>query len=350
MIKLERYFSSTICSSGYCSAYNTIYKRDSNAKIYIIRDGNDVERASFFKRLIENLRGYNITLFNPFYDESTDGIYIKNLNTYILSDGGYNKITPILPEIWEKSISITNTRNYPKDLLREVLTGKSKENNHYKKACNLLNQASLVREKLHNSLSPRLDEDRIVNFIHRLCLRILNGASEKGRGEIRFLSSPTPLGFHTHYDTIFNICEKVICIKDETGFAGAIILSVIKNYARVRNMNFFASPAYFGKDFFQFLLFPSLNLSVCISDSNHQLPFIPQSEVNVSRFFTDKTILASKNVKALLTVENSLLDKAILSLFDGRDERFKYNNCIKEFTDTDTVIGCADDFSQALLN
>ncbi len=347
---MEKYFSSIICSSGYCSTYNTIYKKEPLATVYIIRDGDDIERATFFKKLTENLRGYNITLFNPFYDECTDGIYIKNLNTYILSDGGYNRISSILPEIWEKTVSITNDKTYPKDLLREVLIGKSKENNHYKNACKILNQASLVRERLHNSLSPYLDEDKTVNFIHRLCLREIKRTTKKERGKIRFLSSPTPLGIHTHYDTIFETSENIINITDETGFAGAIILGVIKSYAIKEKMEIFASPSYFGKDFFQFLMFPSLKLTFCISDNSHSLPFNCQNEINISRFFTDKSILTSNKVKTLLSVESSLLDKAVLSLYEGRDERFKYNNLVKGFSDRAKAEENADKFAERILN
>ncbi len=347
---MEKYFSSIICSNGYCSTYNTIYKKDPFARVYIVRDGDDIERAIFFKKLTENLRGYNITLFNPFYDEGVDGIYIKNLNTYILSDGGYNRISPILPEIWEKTISITNDKTYPQDLLREVLIGKAKENNHYKNACKTLNQASLIRERLHNSLSPYLNEEKIVNFIHKTCLRNLKRSTEKGSGKIHFLSSPTPLGIHTHYDTIFEISDSIINITDETGFAGAIIISVIKNYATKEKMRIIASPSYFGKDFFQFLLFPSLKFTICISDNSHSLPFNPQNQIDIARFFTDKSVLTSEKTRALLSVESSLLDKAVLSLYEGRNERFKYNDLVKGFSDREKAEECANKIVTTISN
>lgn len=350
MIKVEKYFSSVICSYGYCSAYNTIYKNDSDAKVYIIRDGNDIERTYFLKKLIKNLRGYNISLFNPFYDESPDGIYIKNLNTYVLSNNDYNRVSPILPEIWEKTISITDSKTYPKDLLREVLISKTKENNHYKNTCKILKQASLVKEKQHSTLSHYLDEAKIVNFIHRMCLREIKRTTEKGNGKIRFLSSPTPLGIHTHYDTIFEGCDNIINITDETGFAGTIILGVIKNYAIKEKMEIIASPSYFGKDFFQFLLFPSLKLAICISDTSHNLPFTSQNDINISRFFTDKTILSSEKIKTLLSVESSLIDKAVLSLYEGMDERFKCNDLIKGLSNKEKAEDSADDFAKMLLN
>ena len=88
-----------------------------------------------------------------------------------------------------------------------------------------------IKERIHNELSPFLNEDKIINYIHRFCLRHIK-RNEKGNvGKIRFLSSPTPLGFHTHYDTIFEMAENIVNITDETSFVGTIILGVIKSYA-----------------------------------------------------------------------------------------------------------------------
>ena len=116
---MEKYFGSVICSCGYCSTYNTIYKKNPDAKVYIVRDGSDLERAVFFNKLTKNLRGYNMTLFNPFYDESVDGIYIKNINTYVLSVGDYNKISPILPT---EALAINILRNTMSTIMRAEST------------------------------------------------------------------------------------------------------------------------------------------------------------------------------------------------------------------------------------
>lgn len=346
---MEKYFSSVICSKGYCCAYNTIYKKDPSAKVYII-NGDDYEKTVFFSQLTKCLSGYNITLFNPFYDESTDGIYIKNLNTYILSDGGYNKISPVLPGMWEKPIDVVKHKCYQKDLLREVLIHKSQENNHYREACNTLKKASLVKERLHNELSPHLNDDKIVNFIHRFKSKELKSLTNKSKGEIRLLSSPTPLGFHTHYDTIFSLCEKIVNIVDETGFVGSIISGVIKNYAVRERIPIIASPSYFNNDFFQFLIFPTVKLGLCISDKSHISPFESTETITASRFFASPDILNSKNVEVLLSVEEKLLEKAIMSIYEGRDERYKYNDITKGFSNPEEATETAKVLAEKLLN
>ncbi len=345
---MDKYFSSVLCSKGFCCAYSTIYKKDPYAKIYII-NGDDYEKTVFFSQLTKSLAGYNITLFNPFYDESTDGIYIKNLNAYILSDGGYNKISPILPNVWEKHINVSDEKSYPTDLLREVLILKSQENNHYRSACNYLHRASLIKERIHHELSSHINEDKIINFIHRLWSKELRDINEKAKGEIRLLSSPTPLGFHTHYDTIFNLCDKTVNIVDETGFVGAIILGVIKNHAINNKIPIIVSPSYYNNDFFQFLIFPTIKLSLCISDNSHILPFEPAETLTASRFMMSSDVISNRNIEALSSIEEKFLKKAIMSIYEGREKRFKYNDLTKGYSDPQKAQEFAKKFIEKTL-
>lgn len=346
---MKKYFSSAICSKGFMSAYNTIYKNDPSASVYII-NGDDYEKSVFFSKMIKHLSGYNITLFNPFYDECTDGICIENLNTYILSDGGYSKINPILTDIWEKQINLMKDKAYKTDLLREVLYHKAKENNHYRDACITLKKASLIKERLHNELSPYLNEDKIVNFIHRFKSKELKGIKSQGKGVIRLLSSPTPLGFHTHYDTIFSLCERVVNITDDTGFVASIISGVIKNFAIHEKIPIIASPSYYKNEFFQFLVFPTVKIGICISDKSHILPFEAYENVCASRFLTNPQILNGKNVETLLSIEENLIDKAIRSLYEGREERFRCNDLVKGYSSTEEAIVSAKALAEKLLN
>ncbi len=347
---MKKYFSSAVCSNGILSAYSTIYKNDTSAKVYLINSGDDYERAIFFSQLIKNLSGYNITLFNPFYDDGADGIYVENLNTYILSNGGYSRIMPTLPDIWEKHISIVESQSYPKDLIEEIVMQKAQEKSYYQQACKELKKASIVKERLHNELSPFLNEEKIINFIHRLYKRAFKAYGTNYEGKIRILSSPTPLGIHTHYDTIFHACDRVINIVDETEFISSIILGVVKNYALKGKLSIIASPAYFAKDFWNFLIFPKLRFGICVSDNSKSLPFQADETISAARFFKDTDILSNKKIRTLIDVENKFLDKAVLSLYEGRDIRFKCNNMISGLSDSDEALESANKFAERVLN
>ncbi len=345
---MKKYFSSTICSNGYTSAYNTIYKSDPSSKVFIACSGNDYERAAFFNRIIKNLKGYNLSVFNPFFDESPDGVYIENLNTYIISDSGYSRLSPILSGVWEKHFFIVKDKTYPLDLQREILIHKIKENNCYKNACDTLKKASYVKEKIHKEFSQYLNDEKAINYVRRFCGKHLKNTGIKGSGVTRFLSSPTPLGIHTHFDTIFESCESIIEICDAYGFVGSIILGIIKDYAVSEKIPFIISPTYFANDLLQAIIFPNYSLALIVCDENHKLPFAPQEKVTIPRFLTDSNMSFEK-IDTLKSIENRLLEDCVLHIYEGRDYRFKYNDLCKGYTNINEAIESADCLCKKLI-
>ncbi len=347
---MKKYFSSAICDKGYISAYHTIYKNDPSSKVFIANTCDDFERATFYNQLIKNFRGFNLELFNPFFDEAFDGIYIENLNTYIISDSGYSKISPILLGAWEKQISISDDKNYPLDLRREIIALKIKENNFYKKGCEYLKTASKTRERIHETISPYLNDRKVINFISRFCLRNFRDMKEKGNGKMRLLTSPTPLGIHTHFDTLFDNIEKVIEIEDSWGFAGSVILGVLKDYAIREKIPFIISPSYFGGDIPNTIIFPTANICVIITDENRILPFEPYEKNYATRFLNSSYIECDKKVQSLLSAENTFLDKCVFALFNGRDTRYKIADLTKGYCDSEKARKSANKLTEKILN
>lgn len=347
---MKKYFSSAICSKGYISSYHTIYKNDPSAKVFIANTCDDFERATFFNQLVKNFRGFNLELFNPFFDESLDGVYIENTNTYIISDSGYNKIHPILLGAWEKPIDISSDKNYLLDLRREIIALKIKENNFYKKGCEHLKTASKTRERIHETVSPYLNDRKVINFISRFCLRNFRDTKERGNGKMRLLTSPTPLGIHTHFDTLFDNIEKIIEIQDTWGFAGSVIIGVLKDYAIREKIPFIICPSYFGGDIPSTIIFPTARICVTITDENRILPFEPYEKIYATRFLNSEYIECDEKVQSLLSAENTFLDKCVFSLFNGRDTRFKIADLTKGYCDSEKAKETADKLTEKILN
>lgn len=346
---MKKYFSSAICNKGYISTYHTIYKNDPSSKVFIANTCDDFERATFFNQLIKNFRGFNLELFNPFFDESPDGIYIENLNTYIISDSGYSKISPMLLGVWEKQINISDNKDYPLDLKREIITLKMKENNFYKKGCEHLKTASKTRERIHETISPYLNDRKVINFISRFCLRNFRDTKESGNGKMQLLTSPTPLGIHTHFDTLFDNIEKVIEIEDSWEFAGSVILGVLKDYAVREKIPFIVCPSYFGGDIPNTIIFPTASICVIVTDENRILPFEPYEKIYATRFLNSEYIECDEKVQSLLSAENTFLDKCVFSLFNGRDTRFKIADLTKGYCDSDVARESANNLYEKLI-
>lgn len=346
---MKKYFSSAICNKGYISTYHTIYKNDPSTKVFIANTCDDFERATFFNQLVKNFRGFNLELFNPFFDESLDGIYIENTNTYIISDSGYSKIHPILLGAWEKQINISAHKDYPLDLRREILTLKIKENNFYKKGCEYLKTASKTRERIHETISPYLNDRKVINFISRFCLRNFRDTKERDNGKMRLLTSPTPLGIHTHFDTLFDNIEKIIEIQDTWGFAGSVIIGVLKDYAIREKFPFIVCPSYLGGDIPNTIIFPTAGICIIITDENRVLPFEPYERITSTRFLNSEYIECDEKLQSLLSAENTFLDKCVFSLFNGRDIRFKIADLTKGYCESEKAMTSANKLTERLM-
>lgn len=346
---MKKYFSTGLCSNGYRSMLSTIYRQSPSSKVFLACNGTDFERAVFFKRLANNFKGFNLTLFNPFFDESIDGIYIENLDTYIISDSGFSKFKPLLPGMWENLYFVTEHKSFPTDLRREMLILKAYENNCYKDSCKILKSASSVKNKIHNEFAPYINDDKIINFVHRICGKHLKTSNGKEHYQAGLLTSPTALGIHTHYDTIFENCKNIISICDNFGFVGAVLLGIIKDFAVSLKIPFVMSPSYYTLDIVQTLIFFEQNLAITINDSNHILPFEPKEKISVSRFLTNENPLSSPKIEALVSIENKLLENCVMNIYEGRDYRFKCNHLCRGFESEDEALENADKLTNLLL-
>lgn len=346
---MEKYFSCSVAKNGCCSSFNTIYKKDISSKVYIVSDGNDMERTEFFNRLIENFRGFTLSVFNPFYSDSADGIYIKDLNTYILSNGEYHRISPVLSGEWEKYISIVPQKSYSDSLKRKILPLKSAENAFYKESVKYLSAVCEIREKIHREVSDLLQDEKLINFLTRFCARKFRNAEKRGGCDIKLLSTPTPLGIHTHYETMFENYDSVICVTDKSGFASGVILGIIKDYALSEKIPFIISPSFLFSNIPQFLIFPSLSLAIVNEDSDHPLTFEPQKRVNAVRFLHDgENFFNSEKYIALSTIEEKLFKKCIMNLYEGTEKRFNYNYLLKDISDCKSAEQSANELSEKI--
>ncbi len=343
---MKKYFSCVLCSEGYRNSFNSLYKKSPKSKVYLASGGDVYEQAVFFNQLVKGLAGYKITFFNPFFDENADGIYIENLNTYILLDSGYTKINPILLGAWEKQIKITEDKSYPQELIQELLHLKKEENRYYKNACGLLKSAAYIREKIHGEMADRLNDDKLVNYINRFCVKALRENKASSGGEARLLRSVTPLGVHTHFDTVFSFYPNTIEITDETGFGASVLLGVLKGFCSQQKIPYIFTPAYFSKDIPEFLFLPQTGL--CLSAV--KLPFEPTERLSMSRFLKNDRAFDDKKIKGLLSLESKFFDRSVLNTYEGCDCRFKYAKLTEAYSNPQEAKENANSLLEKIIN
>lgn len=328
---MEKYYSSVLTPSGLLCNCKILCEKHPESKFYIIPDSTDFERAVFFDELVKYFKGFNTVTYSPFYDESLNGIYIKNLDTYILADSPYSRICPVSPYICENEVHLSKNYKISQNEKKQITECYSNEKHYYKKAISLLSYAGICKENQNSLLSDYLIDDRMINALKRILKKIpLN--IKKGKPTVKFLSAVTPLGIHTLWDTVFENFETVIELEDEAAFSSAIIAGIIRDRLIAENEEFTLIPDLFHRTIPQMILLPQSSLALIRSDENHPLPFAPAYRINTEKFISlPKSIKSKYNL--LLKAENTYIEDAVSCIYDGRDARRKMNNLLLPYSD-----------------
>ncbi len=323
---MEKYYSSVLTPSGLLCYFKVLCAKHPKAKFYIINDGTDFERAIFFDELNKKLRGFNLTQFFPFFDEALNGIYIKNLDTFILADSVFSKACPLSLGLCEKAISLSRPIKITSSEKTEISKHFLEEKNNYQKAVSLLRLASCCKENRNALFSDYLSDDRAINAIGRILKKIPLGV-KKGKPEVKFYSALTPLGIHTQWDTIFRNFDTVIELQDNDAFSSAIIIGVIRDRLISGHEEFTLSPSLFHRTIPQIITIPQSGVAIIRADENHILPFAPTHRINTEKFVSLPKAVKNK-AELLKEAENNYLENAVTCIYEGFDNRQKRNKIL----------------------
>lgn len=330
---MEKYYSSVLSSMGLMCTYKILCEKNPASKFYIIRDGTDAQRSTFFRELYTLLKDFNIIVFSPFFDECINGIYLKSSDVYILSDTFYSKVSPLSQYLAAQPIPLSEEINLSPETKSELSRLYISEKNYYKKAVYEIRLAYFHSGNRNLLLSPYISDDKLINIIRRILKKIpLN--VKKGAPDVRFLSAVTPLGLHTNWDTLFENYRTVIEISDFSSFASAVILGVIKDILVKSNEYFIFVPELYVKNIPQMILLPQSSTAIIRTDDNYPLPFIPTHRLNAAKSLTLDSRVTERH-DMLKKNENRYLDTAVLNIYEGREKRRQAENILASYSDTE---------------
>lgn len=332
---MEKYYSSVLTATGLLCNFKIMCEKHPESKFYIIPNGTDFEKYVFFDELTKHFNGWSTAVYYPFYDDSPNGIYIKNLDTYILADSVYSRVCPVSPIICENQVNLANPVKISQDTKQRIAEFYSAEKKEYKKAVSLLSLANVCKENRNSLLSDYLADDRLINALKRI-LKKLPLNVRKGNPQIKFLSAVTPLGLHTLWSTVFENFETVIELEDEVAFSSAVIAGIVRDRLLDENEEFILIPDMFHRTIPQMILLPQSSFALVRSDENHPMPFSPSQRIN-----TEKFTLLPKDIKnrcsLLLEAENTYIENAVSCIYEGRDARRKMNKLLFPYSDAENA-------------
>lgn len=186
----------------------------------------------------------------------------------------------------------------------------------FKRCYGFLQGVSSLLQDSCSMLLPYTDTDKIARYAKRMCLKELRKTENNALEKKRFLSSITPNGVITFFETAQKLCPKIYAIHDEYGCAQRLLLSAIRSHAQATGQTFYSCYCPlcpFEK--LDHLLLPEAGVGFVTVHRHNHLNFTPHRNIHFNRF-TDANGLRSHKQRLSLNrkAAASLLNEAILSL------------------------------------
>ena len=195
-------------------------------------------------------------------------------------------------------------------------------------------------------------KEKADRFIYRFCKKNLQKTdNNKYYCKYRFLSAVTPTGIVTHYDTLFNMCDNIITIKDNSNIISDYILQQINKYAEQNKINrILCMCSMDPKNKIDHIIFPDLRLGLFTSNIFH--PMIKNTDriIRSERFIDDSIYCEYKNkIKFLNSAKSELIGESIKCLEKAKASHDILESYYIDAMDFDKVSLLTDDLIKNLF-
>ena len=305
---------------GFYSLFNELYNPYDNWNMYIIKGGPGTGKSSMMKQIAK------AALKNGFYTEhiycssdplSLDGLIIPQIKTSIADGTSPHIINPVFPGVCEHTVDLSEYWNCDKlkansDNIKRLTTDNSK---YHKSSVKYLKTASVIENEISEIYKKIFNYEKADRYIKRFCENELI-KSDQNNESIRFISAVTPIGIVIQYDTLFNLCDNIITIKDNTSFIADYLLKNIVSYARKNNINRIICPCIMDpQNKTDHIIFPDLKLGLFTSSFYHPMIKKGTKTVNTGRFINKDLLSQYKNKLSFLNKSKfELISESIRNL------------------------------------
>ena len=299
---------------GFYSLFNELYNPHEDWDMYIIKGGPGTGKSSLMKKVSSKAEkeGYNVERIPCSSDPlSLDGIIIDELKIAIADGTSPHIINPVFPGVCEHTINLGQFWNTDKLKSNKNKIKKTTISNSgfHKQCVSYLKTAAVIENELSLIINRSLKKQKAERFVSRFCENNLSVTdNDSGICKKRFLSAVTPLGIVVQYDTLFNMCDNIITINDNSSTVSNYIISLINDYADLKKLDRILCMCPINpENKIDHIIFPNLRLAVFTSNMYH--PMIKKNG-KIIRYerFTDESINTDSKNKI------SFLNKAKLEL------------------------------------
>lgn len=337
----SKFFLAANSADGFYSEFDKNFNADWTA--YIIKGGPGTGKSSLMRRFAAKAAEQSLqTILCPCSSDpdSLDAVILPDKQIIILDGTAPHIVEPQNPGMCEQ---IVNTGNFwSTEKLRlsaaDILAaGKENKSYHKKAAAYITAAGQLKRFNFSHALSCT-DINACFNFGSRLAHRYIRVRGRQSQEWVRFLGGITPKGYVFYGETLENIAERCVVIRDEYGAAASVILSAIKDYALSRHHEIITvKNPILPHDITDAVIIPDLKLAFVREE--YEKINSGYYKINARRFYDSGKLSTAKekmkfNKKATASLLNSAADTLRLAKA-AHDKLEKYYVAAMDFSALD---------------
>ena len=234
----SKYFLAANSAEGFYSRFAENFAPDWTA--YIIKGGAGTGKSTLMRRFAQKAieKGMNAEVCPCSSDpDSLDAVILPNEKTIILDGTAPHIVEPKHPGVCEQ---IINTGDYwdrkkLKENSNEIINAMKENKAYHKKASAYISACGQLKKFNFSHALASTDINNCFEFGVRLAKRHIKTTGKSPVEWVRFLGGITPNGYLFFSETLENIADMIIVLKDEYGAAASIILSAVRDYALYKN-------------------------------------------------------------------------------------------------------------------
>lgn len=349
------FFLGANSKQGFFSLYDALIDESSARKVFIIKGSPGCGKSSFMRRVEQNIvsAGYAAEEIKCSSDpKSLDGVVFHEPGVALVDGTSPHVVEPKYPIAVESylDLSVYADSSAIAEKKDEIVSLYKKYKGFYVRAYRLCGCAGILANEMFDIALSATDAEKLNKKARAIASREIKGAGNGAVEVPRFLSSISPDGYVTLFDTVGSLAERVYILEDTCGLA-SLVLNPIKEAALDSKYKVICCYSPLIPQRIEHLIIPELSLAFVTSNKKGMYPYPYTRRVRIDAMLNPET-LKPKKQKLSFTgkLYSALIDEACLTLSEAKSAHDELEAVYNPHIDFDSIYALAGRVSDEILN